>query len=365
MKIAHVCRSLVRTAGTERFILETSREISRRNIEVRIYTALLNRELFVDTRTSTVERKTVVSKSPFLHFYSDLVIAKHLIDAASSWADAIILDFGTGAADYGWRKYDLPCVPFFHLDKYDRSLFGAFHSLVPIYTYPLRVMESKCIRTIPLAFANSFSLAMRVRRHIKGGRLLVVPLGVDVERYQPTWADAGFVLMAGRFHPANNFELGLRAAINIRCKLIIAGMVEERFSWYYHWLRDLVHSTPELDKRVEFMTPTDEVLLELIQKCSVFLSPRRYDYLGLAALEAMACGKPVIAYDADDDGFDSVTKCGDEVSLWREALSSFLGDLELRKAVGKKSRAFVEHEHTIGKTVDVMLEAIKTSIGVV
>ena len=79
----------------------------------------------------------------------------------------------------------------------------------------------------------------------------------------------------------------------------------------------------------------------------------------------MACGKPVIAYDADDDGFDSVTKCGDEVSLWREALSSFLGDLELRKAVGKKSRAFVEHEHTIGKTVDVMLEAIKTNIGVV
>jgi len=340
--------------------------MSRREIETRIYTSTVNRGLIRSTHTETEVRHTVLAKSPVFHFYSDVLIAKQLIDSASSWADVIILDHGTAAAEYSWRRHGLPCVPFFHYDKYDPSLFGALGPVVPIYTFPLKAVESKCIRTIPLAFANSPSLAKRMRHYMKGGQLLAVPLGIDVKKFCPTGADEGFVLMTGRFHPANNFELGLRAASNISSKLIIAGIIEERFSWYYHRLQNLVHETPELRSRVDFLNPNDQELLDLIQKCSVFLSPRKYDYLGLATLEAMACAKPVIAYDADDGGeLHSVVRCGDDLSQWRKALGTLVEDSKIRKRIGMRSLAFVESEHTIQKTVDVMLSAIQTYTGVV
>jgi glycosyltransferase involved in cell wall biosynthesis len=96
----------------------------------------------------------------------------------------------------------------------------------------------------------------------------------------------------------------------------------------------------------------------------VFLSPRKYDYLGLAALEAMACGKPVIAYNEDEGGEESkpVAKCGDNPLAWRETLATLVNDNDLRQVIGRESRAFIERNHTWQKTVDVMLDSIRTII---
>ncbi len=332
--------------------------MSRRQIEVRIYTAFANRRLFAHSN-GEVETKTVdVFRTRRLFLYSSLVTAKRLIEAASNWADLMILHSGLSMASYSWQKYNIPCVPFFHSNQYDPSLFGAMRPLVGAYTFPLKALDSKCVRSIPIAFVNSQTLRDQIRTYTGDGKLIIVPLGVDVDRFRPKWSDEGFVLMAGRLHPTNNFELGLAAAINFPFKIVIAGIQEKKFLWYYQHLQRIVKTSDKLSDRVEFLGPNEEELTALIQNCSVFLSPRRYNYLGLAALEAMACGKPVIAYDADEvSGYLPIVKCGDQLSRWHEALETLMADRRLRDKIGRESRQFIQERHTWKRTVDALLDA--------
>jgi len=358
MRIAQIYHGFQRMAGTERFILETTHEMSRRQIEVRIYTTFVDRRLFID-RHAEVETKTVgIFRMPHFFLYSNLAASKRLIEAASDWADLMILHSGLSMAQYSWRKYNLPCVPFFHANQYDPSLFGAMRPIAGVYTFPLKALDSKCVRSIPLAFVNSHGLYDQIRTYTENGKLIIVPLGVDVDRFRPKWCDRGFVLMAGRLHPTNNFELGLAAAIDFPFKIVIAGIPERNSQWYYQHLQRIVKASSKLTDRVEFLRPDEEELIALIQNCSVFLSPRRYNYLGLAALEAMACGKPVIAYDTDDlSGSLPVMKCGDQPWKWHGALETLMADSQLRDRIGRESQQYIEEYHTWKKTVDTMLDA--------
>lgn len=364
MRVAQICRSLLRMAGTERFILETSRELSRRKFETRIYTSYVNRRLFESSLNGVQVEQSAFSMIPLLHYYSDLAISKRLIDASSSWADMVILHRGHGLASYAWEKHDLPCFPFFHEDKYDESLYGALQPVVPIYTYPLRILESKSIRGIPLAFVNSRTLGSKIRKHTGVGNLVVIPLGVDAVRFCPKWADEGFILMAGRFHPTNNFELGFEAVRRTPYKIVVAGVYEKKFSRYFRRLQEFIGTSPQLGNRVQLLNPSEDELIGLLQNCSVFLSPRRYGYLGLAALEAMACGKPVIAHATEDgiEGSPPVVKCGDSIRDWQEAIVALMSDINSRQAIGMESREFIEKGHTWEKSVDLMLYSIKTKL---
>src|SRR5205807_6181396 len=99
----------------------------------------------------------------------------------------------------------------------------------------------------------------------------------------------------------------------------------------YRRLRDRVRESKELRHRVKILSPNDDELIGLIQTCSVFLSPRKYDYLGLAALEAMACGKPVVAYGTEEkrEGLQPVVVCSDRIWEWRRAITNLMSDENL------------------------------------
>ncbi len=357
-------RSFNHVAGTERFVLETTREMTSRGIETRIYTCSADSRILANVQGEVeIIRGGPPSKMPF-ELYSSLLVSRRLIDVASSWADVIILHSGAGVAEYGWRKHRLPCIPFFHVDdKYDSRLFGYLRGVASLYTYPVRLQESKCVRRIPLVFANSRSLRSGVQTHIQGARVTIIPLGVNIDRFKPAWNDDDYVLMVGRFNPTNNFELGLRAAANTSCKIVVAGIREKKFSWYYRYLCKLVDESQELRDRVVFLTPADDELIRLLQNCSLFLSPRIYDYLGLAALEAMACGKPVIAYNAEEDSqIPPVMKCGEKYWMWQETVKTLMSDGQLREKIGKESRQFIEERHTWKNTVDSILDGIKKGL---
>jgi hypothetical protein len=154
VRIAQLCRSLTRSAGTERFIIETSTELVRQNVDVRIFTSTADESLF-DGALGKLEIETVPpSNLPLFDLYCDLVNSKRQIDIASSWADVMILHHGQGAALLASSLHQVQCVPFFHVDKFDWSLYGRLRTIAPAYTFPLRVLESKCLNRLPLAFAN-------------------------------------------------------------------------------------------------------------------------------------------------------------------------------------------------------------------
>ena len=84
---------------------------------------------------------------------------------------------------------------------------------------------------------------------------------------------------------------------------------------------------------------------ELLATCLFFCSPSRFEGFGIAALEANAAGKAVVATDVD--GFRESLAFGetalavipDNVEALREAMLRLIDDAELRETLGRNGRA--------------------------
>ena len=134
-------------------------------------------------------------------------------------------------------------------------------------------------------------------------------------------------------------------------------------------VRRRVRESPAL-ARVELLGGVDRTrVLELMQFCDVYCLPSYGEPFGMSALEAMACGRPVVATAAGglgqlvpDDGGRKVPP-GDPAALAR-ALTEVLGDAELRRAMGARNREVVEQRFAwprVGERLEgLYAEAIRT-----
>jgi hypothetical protein len=165
LKIAHLCGPLLHSAGTERSVVELACEMVRQGIEARIYTPLLRENLFEGIRKTICIEEVKFPLLPTFGVYYDLLLTKRLISEASKWADIIILHSCHAIASYAMRKYSIPCIPFYHIDKWDWNLFGSLRAVAPVYTRPLIALELRSLDEVPLVFATSHNLANIIREH--------------------------------------------------------------------------------------------------------------------------------------------------------------------------------------------------------
>lgn len=122
------------------------------------------------------------------------------------------------------------------------------------------------------------------------------------------------------------------------CRLLMIGDGPDRPG-----VEDRVRSLG-LEPRVRFLGRQGD-LVPLLQHCDVFLLPSETESFGVAALEAMACGVPVVASDVgglpelivDGEGGHRVP-CGDVDGMARAVLS-LLGTPARRQQAGAQARA--------------------------
>ncbi|GAB4110895.1 MAG: glycosyltransferase [Roseiflexaceae bacterium] len=133
--------------------------------------------------------------------------------------------------------------------------------------------------------ANSQEVAARIRRYY-GRSADVIPPPVDLPPYQA--APAGeYYLAGGRLIPYKRVDLAVRACTALKLPLKIFGEGRDRAA-----LEAIAGPT------VEFLGWVDEQRRrELFANCRAFLFPGEEDF-GITPLEAMAAGRPVIAYAA-------------------------------------------------------------------
>ena len=220
-------------------------------------------------------------------------------------------------------------------------------------------VERRAARSMAAVACVSQRVADHCREHgFPAERLEVIPNGVEVERWaqaQPADLtqhaaippDAETVLFVGRLEPQKGLERLLKqwptlVASRPKAHLILAGEGSQRLA-----LQSLAASL-RLEDRVHFLgwKPSPA---SLIRASRLLVLPSLWEGMPNAVLEAMACGRPVIATDVE--GVEELLGPLSESQLVREpepnfadAIATLLADEDASARLGKANqRRALEH----------------------
>jgi glycosyltransferase involved in cell wall biosynthesis len=198
-----------------------------------------------------------------------------------------------------------------------------------------------------------------------------VPLIVDTELYAAgTQPREDFILTVGWLERDNAIRKCIPEAIHAAAKLrsmgkdirfVIAG---ERGS-YYPRLAELAREAGVAD-RIEFPGAISvQEKISLMQRCKVYLQPSRFEGFGLATLEAMSCGAPVITSPVgavpEVVGDTAILVDGTSPNAIAEAIQSLLREPEQWQQLSRDGRSRAETLYSYARRrrdLQQVLEAI-------
>ena len=217
-----------------------------------------------------------------------------------------------------------------------------------------------------LVLVNSVAVADEIRgRDLPVRRIEVVPNGVDVNSFTPSFVRSDSppqILFVGRLVPQKGVAVLLQAfrAVLVRCpdaKLIIAGNGEMEL------FLKRVASYLGVRHRVSFVGwQTGTSLVDVYRKATCVVIPSFYEPFGIVALEAMACGCPVVASDTGGlkeivtDGVNGYLVAIGEYLPLAQRIASLLLDRDRRKAMAIAARARAAQyswSRSAGQTLDL------------
>jgi glycosyltransferase involved in cell wall biosynthesis len=170
-------------------------------------------------------------------------------------------------------------------DYLAREGIGALRGMLAPLLGMLRRWDVASSERVDVFVANSREVADRIR-HSYGRDASVVPPPVDLPPFTPQPPEE-FYLAGGRLVPYKRLDLAVRAfsALGLRLKMFGDG-------------RDRAALQATAGPTVEFLgRVSEEERRDLMARCRAFVFPGEEDF-GITPLEAMAGGRPVIAYAA-------------------------------------------------------------------
>ena len=210
-------------------------------------------------------------------------------------------------------------------------------------------LARRVLRGARLVIAVSNDLAERARA-LGAINVRVIPNGVEVPAHVGAEAEPAEVLYAGRLSPEKGVLELLEAAQGMN--LVVAG-------------------DGPLRNRVPFargFLQHDE-LHQLYARAAVVACPSRREGFGVACLEAMAHGRPVVAtcvgglLDLVVDGETGILVPPRDPAALRLALERLLGDAVLRRNLGDGGRERARAHFSWDKVTDATLAAYAEAVG--
>ncbi len=263
-------------------------------------------------------------------------------------------------------RWGVPLIQMFHtLGQLKNAAARAPEEREP----PLRIAEEERIvaRADCLVASNPVERAHLVwyyRAAAEGTR--VIPCGVDTELFRPMdqqeakaalgLGSAPTLLYVGRLRPIKGLETLLEALPRIRTLpglepvlFIVGGEADEPENGHVASLRERVAALG-LDGAVRFLgAQPQEELRRYYTAADVTVMPSYYESFGMVALEAMACGKPVIASRVGgltttvQDGVSGYLVPEGDPLVLADRVSTILGDAGLRRRFGREAVRLAAH----------------------
>lgn len=246
-------------------------------------------------------------------------------------------------------------VVWYHSDIVGRHLGRMF-----LYPFSRRLFrKADCI----VVASENYKQTSRTLKNFKA-KTIVIPYGINISEFSnPVEKEKAsilrkeygkpLVLFVGRLVCYKGVEYLIRAMQDVNAHLFIIGygMLESN-------LKELVGKL-KLENKVSFrQVPKGESIAVHMLACDVFVLPSIYrsEAFGTVLLEAMACGKPVVATEL---GTGTSFVCQDEVTglvvppknpaALAAAINRILGDQEFAKKLGEAGKRRVEENFTLKK----------------
>ena len=269
------------------------------------------------------------------------------------WTNEPVMGVVTRLAANRYRRQGTKVLYMVHgFHFYQGSGLASWLLYCPVETIMSRFMDT--LVTINWEDYHWAEKHLRVPRleHIDG-------IGVDPERMKFTCTreekraqlgvaeDETMILSVGELQTRKNHEAMIRAVAKLndpKVKYVIAGR-GELLEYLQNLVRDL-----GIEQQVQFLGYRLDIP-DIMNSADIYGHPSRREGLGLACLEAMACGLPLVTSNVQglpDFVENGVTGflCGPkDVDKFAEHLDVLIKDKSLRRKIGEHNREFVRKYH--------------------
>jgi glycosyltransferase involved in cell wall biosynthesis len=205
-------------------------------------------------------------------------------------------------------------------------------------------------------------------------KVVIVPELIDLQAWETetrlqgeTEADPPAILTVAHMYPRKNLGLLLKALARLRDAGVafqgwIVGDGPSRQAW--ERLRDSLG----LQDCVTFLgTLSRRQLVDRYRRAAIFCLPSRQEGFGIVFLEAMACGKPIVAARAAAvpetviDGECGLLLDPDDPEALARALTALLRDPDLRQEMGEAGRRRVK-QYGADRVAAYFLETVQSTL---
>ncbi|OGH93211.1 MAG: hypothetical protein A2563_01230 [Candidatus Magasanikbacteria bacterium RIFOXYD1_FULL_40_23] len=247
-----------------------------------------------------------------------------------------------------WLNFvSVPMVITYHMDA---QATGVKYIIQKVYDFiwpRILFTKAKKVITVDSSFNSS--------RFLKGvplDRVVEIPNGVDTNIFKPQIADLGalhladlqdkkIILFVGNLLPLKRLDLAIRSIKLLNNKDVVLLVVGggDGVENYKQIAKDL-----GVDSQVRFVGPCADraKLAQYYNAAFCVVVPSDYESFSLVAIEAMACGKPLVLSDLDifKNKFSGAVffEKGSEISLKNALQETFALSEEERDVAGKRGR---------------------------
>ncbi|MFA6991985.1 MAG: glycosyltransferase [Candidatus Gracilibacteria bacterium] len=159
--------------------------------------------------------------------------------------------------------------------------------------HKLRIWDRISAERVDHFVANSSTTKARIEKYYRKHATVIPPM-INVSKYRVGDGPKGYYLAVGRLTPYKKFDLIVEAfnKLKLPLKIVGTGIMKD-------YLRKMA------EPNIEFLGFVDDkTLTKLYSECEALIFPQVEDF-GITPLEAMASGRPVIAY-AEGGALDTI-----------------------------------------------------------